>query len=200
MVTALKANPGGLGQFPALSAVGSLEGEEKAAFDDVTAKVRVIALATTGENLDNVQQFQISTDMIGWFMARRPLRPENVAMYVSRYAKIDQTTVEKWRAAQGKSGTVGNSPTLTLSAIVFQEFLWTGSDWKKGNPDQALARLGTLSADAVLRWASTAKSNGNEAYGTWTLLAVDGLFVNDSFQQSAFDAAYPIAVRLLSSR
>ena len=45
MVTALKANPGGLGQFPALSAINSLEGEEKAAFDGVTARVRVIALA-----------------------------------------------------------------------------------------------------------------------------------------------------------
>lgn len=95
---------------------------------------------------------------------------------------------------------MGNSPTLTLIAIVFQDFLFENGEWKKGNPDRALARLGSLARDAVSRWKEAAKASGDEAYGAWALLAVDALFVNDSFQPAVFDAAFPAAQKLLSAR
>lgn len=198
LVQALKETPGGLGQFPALAT--SLEGAEEEAFKGTEAKALGIALSTTGEHLDGTATFQAVVDIRGWFMARRPLSAGVVAKYLSRYGKVDRPTVEKWRAAQGKSGAVGNSPTLTLSAIVFQEYLWEGGEWKKGNPDRALTRLASLSSEPVSRWGDVASKTGSTVYGSWTLLAVDDLFVNDIFQRQVFDAVLPLATKLINSR
>jgi hypothetical protein len=200
MVAALKANPGALGQAPALEVAASLQGDEKAAYQGTPRKVRDVAAATTGESHTGMQAMQVVMDIDGWFLSRRPLGTESVARYLARFAKVEKATIDKWRAAQGKSGVVGNSPTLTLNAIVFQDFLWEGADWKPGNPDRAITRLGSLSEDAVSRWNEIAKDNGSTLYGAWTLLAVDGLFVNDSFQQAVFDAAFPAAKKLLNPR
>ena len=198
MVKALKDTPGGLGQLPAL--LITLESEEEAAFKGADRKALDVAMATTGESLSGLPMFQAAIDVRGWFMSRRPLTADVVGKYVSRYGKVDKATVEKWRTVQAKSGPIGNSPTLTLSAIVFQDFLWDAGEWKKGNPERALARLGSLSTDAVSRWGTIAKSNGSEVYGAWTLLAVDALFVNESFQQALFDTALPLTAKLLVSR
>jgi hypothetical protein len=98
-----------------------------------------------------------------------------------------------------KSDESSNSPSLILAGIAFHDFLFEGGQWKNGNPDRAITRLGTLTSDAVSRWKAAVGSK-DEAYGAWSLLAVDSLFVNDTFQQSVFDAAFPIAQKLLSAR
>lgn len=198
MVDALRANPGGLGQLPALATAGSLVGEEKAAYEEASRAFNIV-LETTGERLSGQNRLWLAVDIDGWFLSRQPITYEKVAMYLSRYEKVDLATVTRWRELQALSGEVGNSPSLTLSAIVFQDFLWDGGDWRRGNPDGAFRRLGSLTRDAVSRWDQVAKANGSDVYGAWTLLAVDALFVDDAFQADRFEAALPEAERLLSA-
>lgn len=66
-----------MGQLGALSI--TLEGEEKTAFEGVAARVFRAAMATTGETLAPVQQFQLATNSMGWYMSRRPLTPAVIA-------------------------------------------------------------------------------------------------------------------------
>lgn len=193
MVKVLKDNRG-LGERDALRT--TLQGEEETAINGAVSKAVNTGLATTGESLDNLGRFQLHMAFRGWFLARRPLRPEVLANYASRLGKIDKTTIDAWRAAESKSAEVGNSPTLTLAAIAFQDFLFDGGEWRKGNPQRALARLGSLTKDAESRWKDAAKGG---TYAAWALLAVDDLFVNDIFQPLVFDAALPIAQKLLDA-
>ena len=198
MVKAVRDNHLAGGSTGLFDAIG-LEGDEKTALGSAPGEALNTALATTGEYLDDQQKLQGLFMFAGLFTSRRPLTPKKVADYLTRFQTIDKVTVEKWRDAQSKSDALGNSPTLTLAAIVFHDFLFEGGQWKNGNPDRAIARLASLTKDAVSRWKAAVGSK-DEAYGTWSLLAVDSLFVNDTFQPSVFDAAFPIAQKLLSAR
>jgi hypothetical protein len=197
MVKALRDNHlvgGSTGLFDAIS----LEGDEKAALGSAPGDALAIALATTGEYLTDQQKMQGVFMFAGMFTSRRPLTRKKVADYLARFQIINKATVEKWRTAESKSDTPG-SLTLTLAGIAFHDFLFEGGQWKNGNPDRAIARLGSLTKNAVFRWKAAVGSK-DEAYGAWSLLAVDSLFVNDTFQPSVFDAAFPIAQKLLSAR
>lgn len=183
----------GMGERDALRT--TLEGDEKMAIRGAVSKALDAALATTGETVDNVGKFQLILALDGWFLARRPLSPEALAQYQARFSKIDKGTIDAWRTAWSKSDKVSNSPTLILAALAFQDFLFNGGEWRKGNPERALARLGSLTPDAASRWKEVAKGS----WASWALLAVDDLFVNDSFQPVVFDAALPIAQRMLAT-
>ena len=195
MVKALKDTRGGVGQVATLETFGKMKGERQALFTTTMKEATEVAIETTGEAVTDWQKMQVGIDIVGWLLARGPMTKQKAAMYVARYRTVDRATIVKWREAEGKSAQIGNSPTLTMSAIVFQEFLWNGASWRSGNPEQAIARLSSLSKDAVSRWDSVAKKSGSHVYGAWTLLAVDDLYVNDEFQQTVFNAAFPIAKR-----
>jgi hypothetical protein len=197
MVKALRDNHLAGGSTGLFDAIG-LEGDEKTALGSAPGDALNTALATTGEYLTDQQKFQGLAMFAGFFTSRRPLTPKKVADYLTRFQIIDKATVEKWRTAQSKSDAPG-SPTLTLAGIAFHDFLFEGGQWKNGNPDRAIVRLGSLTNDAVSRWKAAVASK-DEAYGAWSLLAVDSLFVNDTFQPSVFDTAFPIARKLLSAR
>lgn len=177
----------------------TLEGDEKTAFGNADSEALKIALATTGESLTGQQKLQAVMQFRGWFMSRRPLTPKKVADYLMRFRTIDKATVEKWEVAQRKSDESSRSPCLILAGIVFHDFLFEGGQWKNGNPDRAIARLASLTKDSVSKWKAAVGSK-DEAYGAWSLIAVDSLFVNDTFQPPVFDAAFPIAQKLLSAR
>ena len=109
-----------------------LQPEEEATVNAVRRNAVDQALATTGEAVDNVGKLQLFTAFRGWFISRRPLRPDVIAKYESRLRKIDMTTIALWRTAQSKGADVGNSPTLTLAAIAFQDFFVRGRRMEKG--------------------------------------------------------------------
>lgn len=196
MVKALRDNHA-MGGLPALAI--TLEGDEKTAFGDADSQALNIALATTGESLSPRQKLDAVINFRGWFMSRRPLTSEKVTNYLTRFKTIDKATVEKWRNAVSKSDESDSSPSLILAGIAFHDFLFEGGHWKSGYPDRAFARLGSLTKDAVSRW-KTAVGSMDQAYGAWSLLAVDGLFLDDSFQPSVFDAALPSAQKLIGAR
>ena len=197
MVKALKDNHlvGGIGFMDLLQ----LNADEKNALGSAPGEAFFISLETTGESLTDQQKLQGVMIWGGLFMSRRPLTPEKVANYLSRFRAIDKTTVDKWRTALSNSDEPGKSLSIMLSWLAFHDFLFEGGQWKKGQPDKAIARLSSLTKDAVSRW-KVAVGKDDEAYGAWSLLAVDSLFVNDTFQQAVFDAAFPIAQKLLSAR
>lgn len=178
--------------------LGDLEGEEKAGLKEAVNGILEAATATTGEALSDTKKFQVILQLRGWFAARTPLTPEIVAKYESRFKAIDKATLEAWRAAEEKSGMeIGNSPTLTLISLAFQDFLFEGSEWRTGNPARALHRLESFPRDVVSRWQEAAKGSGAGDVAPWSLLAVDDLFLDDAFQSQVFDAALPIAQKML---
>jgi hypothetical protein len=195
MVKILVDTPGNLGQEPAMS----IKLEDDAALNSLAVEAYRIARATTRETHDQAQVAFVVVDIRGWLLARRPLTQEKTRRYLDRYRKVEASTLEKWRSEQAKSGTVGNSPALTMSALVFQDFLWNEGDWKKGQPQTALRRFSSLTKDAVTRWDAVAMAGGSDVYGSWTLLGVDELFVEDVFQQQLFDAAMPVVEKLLAA-
>lgn len=199
MVKAVKDNRP---MSPLMALAATVEGDEKKVIGDGDTRILTAAMAATGEKLSGQSGAQILMAYMAWLRSRRPVTSKKVAMYESRLQKIDKATIDAWQAAERKSGTSGNSRMLTLAAIAFHDFLFEGGDWKDGDPARALARLGSLSPDAVTRWKSTVQDNSSEEspFAAWALVAVDGLFVGDKFQPDVFDAALPAAQRLLVRR
>lgn len=177
-----------------------LAGDEKAALGNADAEAFAIALETTGRSLTQEQTLQGMFAFGGFFMSRRPLTPAKVADYLTRFRAIDKATVDKWQAAVRKSDeSAATDPSIALAWIAFHDFLFEGGQWKKGNPDRAIARLASLTKEAVSRW-KTAVGTSDALDAAWDLLAVDDLFINDTFQPSVFDVAFPVAQKLLSAR
>lgn len=134
---------------------------------------------------------------------RRSLTREQIAQriaeYEARFDKIDKTTID---AFHPDTGSAAGTRTLVVLGIAYHSFLWEGRDWKQGNPQRALARLKTLSTDAVSHWKQAAKDGGiaDPEFAPWSLLAIDSLFVNDAFQEQVFKNAFPIAEKLLRAK
>jgi hypothetical protein len=180
-----------LSPIAALSfSVGSAEG---AAINDGGTRLWNAGLAITGDRISNQSGAQVLLAYGAWLRSRRPMTAQKVAMYESRFHKIDKATIDAWQVAEAKSGTPGNSRMLTLAAIAFQDFLFQGEEWKEGNPARALHRLGSLSRDAVERWKALAKGDSNEEapFAAWSLIAVDTLFSADEFQTDVFNTTLP---------
>lgn len=174
--------------------------------DDGTAAVtRLVKVGeeSTGESHSGMEALSLISAYRGWLVSRRPLKPEIVAKYEARFKKIDKTTLEAWQDAANKISDGSNSKVLLLAAIAFQDFLFDGSEWKRGNPQRALMRLGSLPPDVVSRWKAAAKASDGlpeeKPYAAWSLLAIDDLFTNNGFQTQVFDSAFPIAEKLLSA-
>jgi hypothetical protein len=206
MVKALKDNQR-MNPYAALTGrYDSLSNDEKIAIGEKdkwqTGTWQAIdsALAITGENFSANDKFlQLLSPFKGSFLSRRPLTQKKVADYMSRFRTVGKITLDKWKTAQYNGDDSPTTPCLMLLAIVFSDFLFEGDQWKGGTPDRFLKRLGSLSKDAVSKW-KLAVGNDDKAFGAYALLPVDGLFVNDNFQQSAFDAAFPIAQKLLNTK
>lgn len=187
--------------FNALAA--PVEGEEKEIIKDGQTRLLQAAMTNMGERqLTGQAGAQVLIAYMAWLRSRRPVTAEKVVTYESRLKMIDRATIDVWQAAEAKSGTPGNSRLLTVAAIAFHDFLFQGAEWKDGNPTQALARLASLTPDAVTRWKAAVKGNSYEEhpFAAWALIAVDGLFVADKFNVDAFDAALPAAQKMLNTR
>jgi hypothetical protein len=177
-------------------------GDRGTAYQDSLKQAENIVISNVKNFLDNSGKLKLKINIHSNFMSKKPLTPEKVSVYLTRFRTIDNTTVEKWCSYLGRfSGTV--SPHLVYGLIAFKDFLFEGGQWKKGNPDRVLVRLASLDKNALYRW-ETAIGRSKTLYaevssGLWVLLAIDGLFVNDSFELSVFDAAFPIAEKLLNN-
>jgi hypothetical protein len=79
MVKAVKDN-----QIDLFSSV-TLEGDEKTAYGNAYWKAVDTALLTTGESLDQFQRLTLAVIFDHFFKSRRPLTPEKVADYLTRF-------------------------------------------------------------------------------------------------------------------
>lgn len=194
MIKALKDNHA-MGTLIALSG-DTLTSSEKIALGSGASQLVDSILAITGEYFSRTDKFQIIMQSHAFFLSRRPLISKKVSDYLLRVRTIGKESFDKWQIAHKNGDKSSFTPCLAFMAIIFSDFMFTGDQWKNGNPERILKRLSSLNENVVSKWR-TAVGKSDEAFCSWALLAVDSLFVNDIFQQSVFDKAFPIAQKSL---
>jgi hypothetical protein len=172
------------------------ESGARAAF---THKAFTTATEITGEVFTPNQAVFAEVRIRPGLDSRQPLGPDAMATYISRLGEIGKTNTERWIAAEGADAAQA-SPALTLIFIANREYLFDGPNWKPGQPARALTRRGSIPKVALDKWTELVAKRGDRLDDPLTILLVDGLFVDSTFQQDAFDAAIVAAEKLLRPR
>lgn len=189
--------------------------EEMVPVRDMVSRGIDVASKLTGDTLSGREGAQTSMDLFiwTWLNARRDLgpdlpRPEDVpaiasrlTQFESRLSAIEQSTVKGWQGTLENLRVKHAAPIYIPFAIAFQDSFFVGNQWKKDFPGRALARFGALPKDVVAQWAEARGfDSDNTVFAAYELLAVEDLFLGDVFQQRVFDAALPIAQKLIAEK
>jgi hypothetical protein len=178
----------------------------KAEQDQVTTAIlRMLdaAQSTSGESLDGMNKLQVVVTVKQWIDVGmgKTFRPEVISVWEGRVKGIGLETARAWaRASEKLSLEEGTpSPAKVILFIAFQDGLFTGHTWKRGQPQLAIARLESFpDRTPVSQWAEATGLMSTSA--AVALVQLEDLFAANAFQAPIFEAALPGAKKLLADR
>jgi hypothetical protein len=118
------------------------------------------------------------------------VRREVAERYFARLKLLSPESLQKWHEALSRI-TPNVSDLVLVHLIVAHDPLFDGSELAAGRAERELGRLQSLPAASVTTWGEAAGYPVIDA--AFSLLKVESLFNGQTFQQSAFDAALPVA-------
>ncbi|MBV6474451.1 MAG: hypothetical protein JPMHGGIA_02760 [Saprospiraceae bacterium] len=150
--------------------------------------------------------------------SNRKITRERFSTYVSRLKLMTPEMVQRWETATNQIQK-GVSNLVLVGLLVGHDslFVVTDSIAYTAREQRELKRFQSIPTEVINVWATALTRKfepeflgQSEPYG-WSgippsidiafgLLLVDSLFVGDIFQQSVFDAAFPIAQKLLDTQ
>lgn len=177
----------------------NLSEEQDAQVRNQVSNIVEAAKATSGQSPVGMELVNFTVAARAWFVSHVVSSATPSAVdYAARIRAIDSATLDEWSAAVSPLDLGPKDRILLVLTIAFNDPLWSGVKWRPGNPKAAIARLKSLSKDAVSTWADATGDKEAPFLPAYSLLAVNSLFPSDAFSPTGFQAALPAAKRLLS--